>query len=50
MIIPKCHYCGRDDQALKPCCHHHPDRLVCADAEDCTAYVLAGTPDPDGAK
>jgi hypothetical protein len=44
---PACHYCGRTGQPLTVCCDKHPDDLVCADGKDCTAYILATTPDPD---
>jgi hypothetical protein len=45
---PACHYCGRAGQRLVRCCDRHPDDLVCADAADCTAYIIGSTPDPDG--
>jgi hypothetical protein len=47
---PACHYCGRTGQPMRPCCDLHPDDMVCAEGKDCLAYIVANTPDPDGAR
>jgi hypothetical protein len=37
-----CHYCGRDGQALAPCCDRdeHRHQLACADVAGCRDYLL----------
>jgi len=39
--VPACHYCQRATEPLGPCCGHHPETLVCADAAGCRDYLLA---------
>jgi hypothetical protein len=37
---PSCHYCGRTEQPLKPCCDKHPGDLVCEDVTACRDFLL----------
>jgi hypothetical protein len=45
----ECHHCQRAGTALQPCCDQHPDLMVCSDARECLAFIVANTPDPDRA-
>jgi hypothetical protein len=46
---PVCHHCKRAGTTLQPCCDQHPDIMVCSDAQECLAFIVANTPDPDRA-